>query len=366
VQQIQRHSFLQTAIAAFPFVALAQSSTPPSSAGVHPVPSGEDLANTPHPTPYSSMKFKVGTRDANGGHFVIEHNTLKKGGPPRHLHYEQEEWFYMMEGEMVVELGQERLRLKPGDSVPHVWAYVGDKPGRLLIAFAPGKMAFFREITKPQRDSDGRESVSRIRTRARGSAAVGVVNLHGCEPAMKKIKRSAVSSAAILCLVVVVSMAQRASVPTAALPRLEGETLSGKKIVLPDDAHGKIALLAIGFSRQGGDATRVWSDHFKKDFGADPRFAVYSVAELEGAPRFVRGMIVGSIRKGIPTAERDRFVTLFQGSEGLKRFVGFSGSDDAHLLLLDADGTVQWRGHGIFREENYSALQTAAKKLAAQ
>jgi mannose-6-phosphate isomerase-like protein (cupin superfamily) len=103
------------------------------------------------------MKFKVGTGDANGGLFVIEHNNLNKGGPPRHLHYEQEEWFYMMEGEMIMEVGTERLRLKPGDSVcaprsvPHVWAYVGDKPGRLLIAFAPaGQMeAFFREVTKP-------------------------------------------------------------------------------------------------------------------------------------------------------------------------------------------------------------------------
>jgi hypothetical protein len=46
--------------------------------------------------------------------------------------------------------------MKPGDSllaprqVPHVWAYVGDTIGRMLITFMPaGKMeAFFREVTK--------------------------------------------------------------------------------------------------------------------------------------------------------------------------------------------------------------------------
>jgi len=184
--------------------------------------------------------------------------------------------------------------------------------------------------------------------------------------ALKRIHRIAAPSAVTLCLAAVVLMAQSASAPAAALSRLEGETLSGKKIVLPDDAHGKIALLAIGFSRKGGDATRAWSKRFKKDFGADPRFAVYPVAELEGAPRFVRGMIVGSMRKGTPTADRDRFVTLFQGSEDLKRFVGFSAGDDAYLLLLDSNGTVQWRGHGVFREQDYAALQTAAKGLAAQ
>ena len=46
--------------------------------------------------------------------------------------------------------------MKPGDSllaprrVPHVWAFVGDTHGKMLIAFLPaGKMeAFFREVTK--------------------------------------------------------------------------------------------------------------------------------------------------------------------------------------------------------------------------
>jgi hypothetical protein len=77
-------------------------------------------------------------------------------------------------------------------------------------------------------------------------------------------------------------------------------------------------------------------------------------------------MIVGSMRKGTPTADRDRFVTLFQGSGDLKRFVGFSAGDDAYLLLLDSNGTVRWRGHGVFREQDYAALGTAARGLMAQ
>lgn len=171
--------------------------------------------------------------------------------------------------------------------------------------------------------------------------------------------------AALLATATLVRSQDKNSANTA-LPRMEGETLSGNKIVLPDDARGKIALLAIGFSKKAGDATHAWSDRFKKDFGTDSKFAVYPVAELEAAPRFVRGMIVGSMRKGTPEADRSHFVTLFQGSEELKHFVGFSGSDDAYLLLLDANGTVAWRGHGVFHEDDYRALQTAAKKLATQ
>jgi hypothetical protein len=148
------------------------------------------------------------------------------------------------------------------------------------------------------------------------------------------IRRIGVFSTVLLSIAAAAATAQTVSVSAPSVPRLEGETLSGRKIVLPEDAHGKFALLAIGFSRKSGDVTRAWGDRFKKDFGADPRFAVYPVAELEGAPRFVRGMIVGSMKKGTPVADQDHFVTLFQGTEELKRAVGFSAGDDAYLLLL--------------------------------
>jgi hypothetical protein len=145
---------------------------------------------------------------------------------------------------------------------------------------------------------------------------------------------------------------------------MEGETLSGKRIILPDDARGKIALLSIGFSKKSGEATRAWGDHFKKDFGADPRYAVYPVAVLEEAPRFVRGMILGGMRRGTPASEQDRFVILFQGEADWKRFVSYSGPDEAYLLLIDAKGEIRWRGHGLFRAADYAALADAAKKLA--
>lgn len=81
---------------------------------------------------------------------------LPKGGPARHLHYDQEEWFSILEGEFPFEVGADRFHLHPGDSllaphqIPHVWAFVGEARGRILVAFFPaGKMeAFFREVTK--------------------------------------------------------------------------------------------------------------------------------------------------------------------------------------------------------------------------
>jgi len=102
----------------------------------------------------STIAFKVTPQDSSGL-LMLENTFHATGGPPRHLHHDQEEWFYALEGEFLLEVGDERMRLWPGDSVlaprqvPHVWASVGAQGGRILIAFQPaGRMeAFFRAVT---------------------------------------------------------------------------------------------------------------------------------------------------------------------------------------------------------------------------
>ena len=149
-------------------------------------------------------------------------------------------------------------------------------------------------------------------------------------------------------------------------PRLEGETLSKKAIVLPDAAHGKITLLVMGFSKKGGQATGPWEKQFKNDFGADQRYTVYPLAILEDVPRLIRGMVTSGIRSSTPPSEQDHFVILVHGEQDLKRFVRYSTPDDAYLLLLDANGEIRWRGHGLFKDEDYAALKNVAKQLASE
>ena|SRR5215475_1849826 len=80
------------------------------------------------------------------------------GSGRRCRHSPQEEWFYLIEGnKVVIEVGNERFTLRPGDSmlaprnVPHVWAYVGEKPGRMLMAFTPaGQMEDFFTLSSKQ------------------------------------------------------------------------------------------------------------------------------------------------------------------------------------------------------------------------
>ena len=88
------------------------------------------------------------------------------GGGPRHLHHDQDEWIYVIDGEFNFEVGDKRFRVGAGESVfmprkvPHVWACVGGKPtrilgldchsGKIINVYQPaGKMEeFFRELGK--------------------------------------------------------------------------------------------------------------------------------------------------------------------------------------------------------------------------
>jgi mannose-6-phosphate isomerase-like protein (cupin superfamily) len=134
--------------------ALAQAAAVPATVQVHVVGAGQDCFGESHSRGYSNILFKVAARETDGGMFIIEHTNLIKGGPPLHLHLHQEEWFYVMEGVVLFQIGDNRNRLGSGESVlaprniPHTFSSLGDKPGRLLIAFTPaGMMEEFLRVT---------------------------------------------------------------------------------------------------------------------------------------------------------------------------------------------------------------------------
>ena len=105
------------------------------------------------------LQIKISTDDTDGALFIFEHAGIAKFGPLRHFHHEQDEWFYAIKGNFAFEVGEERFTLRPSDSlsvprmVPHVWSYIGDDPGTLLVAIQPAGSfeAFFRESCEMNR-----------------------------------------------------------------------------------------------------------------------------------------------------------------------------------------------------------------------
>ncbi|WP_412070036.1 cupin domain-containing protein [Rubrivirga sp. IMCC43871] len=153
---IERRAFLGTALAG----TLAACAPLPDASRVRSAPrltahvrAGQDRTGRPRVV-FGGLRLdtKVAPSDSGGDLYVIEHADAHQGGPPRHVHHDQDELFYVLEGAYRLHVGEAVFDLGPGDSVfaprgvPHVWAHVGDGVGRMLLAFQPaGRMERFFE-----------------------------------------------------------------------------------------------------------------------------------------------------------------------------------------------------------------------------
>lgn len=121
------------------------------------VAAGEDRFGKHSPLGGSRViDFKVSGKDTNGRWCSIDAAWQGTGGPPLHVHHYQEEWFYVIEGDYVFQIGDERFRLKSGDcalaprQVPHAFVHVREQPAKIVTVFQPaGEIeSFFREYGK--------------------------------------------------------------------------------------------------------------------------------------------------------------------------------------------------------------------------
>jgi quercetin dioxygenase-like cupin family protein len=97
---------------------------------------------------------KVSPADSNGQLAAFHLVAPPMSGPPRHVHTREDEWFYMLEGELVFELDGERHTVGAGGSVwlrrgvVHAYQNFTDRDARLLIVTTPGAFCdFFVEMS---------------------------------------------------------------------------------------------------------------------------------------------------------------------------------------------------------------------------
>ena len=108
---------------------------------------------------------KVSARDTGGALCVFEF-TGDGGGPP-HLHHEQDEWIYVLDGECHFVIGDQHLRLAAGESIfiprktAHAWCGAGGKPAKIINVYQPAGQieAFFRAVSNAVPDLPTKEDV---------------------------------------------------------------------------------------------------------------------------------------------------------------------------------------------------------------
>ena len=96
------------------------------------------------------LDVKVSGSDSNGGIAVFEQTSLSQGrGTPLHVHPNQDEIFYVLEGSYRFKVGDELFDLAQGETiflprqVPHAWTQVSEK-GKMMVILQPaGKLEDF-------------------------------------------------------------------------------------------------------------------------------------------------------------------------------------------------------------------------------
>lgn len=91
------------------------------------------------------MRILLAARENDDAVGVVEMDfPVGSGGPPLHLHPTHGEGFYVLAGEMTVQVGDEIVTAGPGTwafaprDTPHTLANLGTAGARVLCVFAPG------------------------------------------------------------------------------------------------------------------------------------------------------------------------------------------------------------------------------------
>ena len=97
--------------------------------------------------------IRIYGRDTGGVVSAVESHDLPGGGPPPHIHHNEDETFQILEGEYEWTIGGETFVANKGTTifaprgVPHTYRYLGSEAGRLMCVITPsGFEGFFEEI----------------------------------------------------------------------------------------------------------------------------------------------------------------------------------------------------------------------------
>jgi quercetin dioxygenase-like cupin family protein len=100
-----------------------------------------------------AFSTKVSGTDIGKTYAAIEVHTPPDLGPELHIHFDQNELFYILKGSIGLQCGSDRMILKAGDSfmapanIPHAYVTLGTEPAHMLNIFDPsgGTESFFSE-----------------------------------------------------------------------------------------------------------------------------------------------------------------------------------------------------------------------------
>ena len=143
------------------------------------------------------------------------------------------------------------------------------------------------------------------------------------------------------------------------LPRMQGETLSWKRITLPDGVRGKVAFLVLGFTYSARWEVEAWTRAFRERYGDRDDVTYFQIPMIQRFARLARHYIELGMQHQTPTDMWDHVLTVFGSTGALRRALGVTPSRDVWVYLINRSGVVRFQCAGKYDPVLFEELAAA-------
>lgn len=164
-------------------------------------------------------------------------------------------------------------------------------------------------------------------------------------------------------LIVAASVASAGGVVGTRLPAIGAPALTGRPVVLPDSAAGRVTLVGFGFTRPQHDVLDAWLRAYEDAYPDRSRFEYFEVPMMGGGTvRLLGSFINMMMKKGLPRQRHQRTIPYYQDYGEYAAKLGMADRR-IHLFLLDRVGTIRWQDSGAVTPAGLGRLDSIVAGL---
>jgi hypothetical protein len=146
-------------------------------------------------------------------------------------------------------------------------------------------------------------------------------------------------------------------------PNVTADSLAGTKESIPESCRGKVTLVAVAFLRESQGQLDSWLNPFYEKFGKRDGFMFYEIPMISSGYKFMKFVIDGGMRGGIPSFKHKHVVTMYGDVE---KYLTALHLDPryGYAFLLDREGSIVFQAQGVATGQSLQELFTKAEALA--
>lgn len=146
-------------------------------------------------------------------------------------------------------------------------------------------------------------------------------------------------------------------------PNVTASSLAGTKESIPESCRGKVTLVTVAFLRENQGQLDSWLNPFYERFGNDPRFMFYEIPMISSGYKFMKIIIDGGMRAGLPSFKHKHVVTMYGDVE---KYISELSLDPryGYAFLLDRDGAIRFQAYGYATPQRLQELIGLAEWLS--